>query len=136
MTTPATIVQPDLEAWVWAQIGGLAGVTSFVYAAAQHWPGWVYEWHVQVDARSARKSAARDLAEHVRQLVLGLPEVAWSDGVVCYVQPTEGPFYLPDPDGHPRYCARYEIRSHPQGIPPAALAAHPPRRKAASRKEM
>jgi hypothetical protein len=138
MTSPAQIVQPDLEAWVWAHIGGLAGVTSFTYAATQLWPGWVYAHHVQVDARAARKGAARDLAEQVRRIVLGLAEAPWPDGVVCYVQPTEGPFWLPDPDGHPRYCTRYEIRVHPNAsgvVPLAASAARPPRRKAASHTE-
>jgi len=135
MTTPDMIVQPDLEAWVWAQIGGLAGVTSFAYAAEQLWPGWVYAHHIQVDARAARKQAARDLAEQVRRIILSLATVPWADGVVCYIQPTEGPFWLPDPDGHPRYVARYEIRVHPPrtGAIQAAPAAHPTRRKAASR---
>jgi len=135
MTTPDMIAQPDLEAWVWENIGGLDGVTSFVYAAAQHFPGWIYEHHVQVDARAARKSAASSLAEQVRRIMLSLATVPWPDGVVCYVQPTEGPFWLPDPDGHPRYCTRYEIRVHPlrDGAIQAAPATHPPRRKAASR---
>lgn len=137
MTSPAPVIaQPDLEAHVWAQIGTLAGVTSFAYAAEQMFPGWVYVHHVQVDARAKRKSAARDLAEHVRQLVVALPDVPWPDGTVATVDVTEGPFYLPDDDGLPRYCARYEIRVHPSRdsgvIPPAALAARTHRRRAAA----
>jgi hypothetical protein len=135
MTAPV-IVQPDLEAWVWANIGGLPGVTSFAYAATQLWPGWVYAHSIQADARSARKQAARDTAEQVRQILCGLPDVAWSEGTVCYVQPVEGPFWLPDDDGGPRYVARYEIRVHPLrdsgAILAAPVAARPPRRKAAS----
>jgi len=136
MTTPDMIAQPDLEAWVWSHIGGLAGVTSFAYAAEQLGaPGWLYAHHIQVDARAARKQAARDLAEQVRRAMLALAVTPWPDGVVCYAQATEGPFWLPDPDGHPRYTARYEIRVHPPrtGAIQAAPAASPPRRKAASR---
>jgi GAF domain-containing protein len=129
------IAQPDLEAWLWSNIEQ-PGVTSFAYAAQVMWPGWVVAHHVQVDARARRKQAARDLAEQVRQAVMALPDVPWADGTVCYVQPTEGPFWLPDPDGHPRYVTRYEIRVHPARssgvLPLAALAARPPRRKAAS----
>jgi hypothetical protein len=137
MTSPAPVIaQPDIEAHVWAQIGGLAGVTSFAYAAEQLYPGWVYAHHVQVDARARRKQAARDLAEQVRQIVVALPDAPWAEGTVATVDVTEGPFWLPDDDGLPRYVARYEIRVHPARstgvIPPAAAAAHPPRRKAAS----
>lgn len=136
MSTPV-IVQPDAEAWVWANVGDLPGVTSHAYAAVQIWPGWVYEHSIQIDARAARKSAARDAAELVRQRMVALPAVDWPEGVVCYVQPAEGPFWLPDPDGRPRYCTRYVIRVHPRrdsGNPPAAqAAAHPPRHPAASK---
>jgi hypothetical protein len=122
MSVPV-IVQPDAEAWVIAQIRDLPGeVTAFTYAATQLDPaGWLFAHFVQVDARHRRKPAARDIAERARQRLVGLPAVPWPEGVVCYVQPVEGPFYLPDPeDGQPRYCARYEIRVHP-ARPPAAL---------------
>jgi hypothetical protein len=113
MTMPVIAV-PDLEAHLWAQLGGLKGVTSFAYAA-QPWDraGWVYAQFVQVDARHKTKQAARDLAEQVRQLVMGLPEIPWAGGCVCYVQAVEGPAWLPDDDGAPRYTARYEVRVHP-----------------------
>jgi hypothetical protein len=136
VSTPLVVAQPDLEAWLWQQIGGLAGVTSFAYAATQlDEPGWVYAHSVQVDTRARRKQAARGLAEEVRQIVMALPSVPWSAGVVCYVQPIEGPYWEPDPDGLPRYCTRYEIRVHPPrstGALQAAPAAHPPRRTAAA----
>lgn len=137
MTAPAPItVQPDLEAWVWQHIGGLAGVTSFAYAAAQQdHTGWVYVHHIQVDARAKRKAAARDLAEQARQVITGLAAIPWPDGVLVYCQPTEGPSWLPDPDGLPRYVARYEIRVHPRRTGGALLAtpvAHPPRRRTAA----
>jgi hypothetical protein len=112
MTVPV-IVQPDIEAWIWEQIGGLKGVTSFAYSAVQQWPGWIVAHFIQVDARHRDKQASRDLAEQVRQLMCALPDVPWAAGCVCYVQPVEGPFWLPDDDGGPRYTARYEVRVHP-----------------------
>lgn len=138
MTVPApVVVQPDLEAWVWQHIGGLAGITSFAYAAAQQdHTAWIYSHRIQVDARAKRKAAARDLAEQARQIITGLPAIPWPDGVIVYCQPTEGPSWLPDPDGLPRYTARYEIRVHPRrdggAILAAPVAAHPPRRAKAA----
>lgn len=113
MTGAPVIVQPDAEAWVWANVQR-PGVTLFAYAANQEWPGWLYVHSIQVDARASTKQGARDLAEAVRQAVCALPDVSWPDGVVAYVQPVEGPFWLPDDDGVPRYCTRFEIRVHPR----------------------
>lgn len=99
-------------------------VTAFAYTAVQlDRMGWQMATFVQVDARHKRKAAARDLAERARQLVVGLGELRWPAGVITYVQCIEGPFWLPDPeDGMPRYCARYELRAHPNRAPrPAAL---------------
>lgn len=115
MTTPPVIAQPDLEAWLWQHIGTMHGVTFFTYAAVQiDRAGWLYAHSVQIDARARRKSDARDLAEYLRQLMIGLPGEAWPEGVICYVQPVEGPFWNPDDDGAPCYCTRYEIRVHPR----------------------
>jgi hypothetical protein len=114
--TAPVVVQPDLEAWVIAALRGLPGdVTAFIYAATQLDPlGWLYAHFVQVDARHRRKPAARDIAERARQIIVGLAEVPWPEGVICMVRPTEGPFWLPDPeDGQPRYTTRFEIRVHP-----------------------
>jgi hypothetical protein len=132
VTSPAPVIhQPDLEAWVWAQIGTLGWVNSFAYSADQEWPGWVYRHFVQVDCRAKRKQAAHDLAEQVRQVICALPDTPWAEGVVSYVDPVEGPFWLPDPDGLPRYVTRYEIRVHPLqtagAITLAAPAARPHR---------
>jgi hypothetical protein len=114
MSAPV-VEQPDVEALVWSQIEPLRGATSFAYAATQiDRLGWQYAVFVQVDARHADKKRARDLAERVRQIMTGLGDVDWADGVVSYSQAVEGPFYLPDDDnGGPRYVARYEIRVHP-----------------------
>jgi hypothetical protein len=138
MTTPPVIVQPDLEAWVWANIRGLSpGITSFAYAANQVFPGWVYAHFIQVDARAKRKDAARALAEQARQVIYALADTPWPDGAVSYVEPVEGPMWVPDDDGLPRYVTRYEFRVHPNSaqaadITKAGEPARPTRRKAAS----
>lgn len=108
------IVQPDVEAHVWSVVGALKGVTSWSYAATQlDRAGWTYAHFVQIDARHADKTRARELAERVRQMIIALADVPWPLGCVTYCQPVEGPFWLPDDDGSPRYVARYEIRVHP-----------------------
>jgi hypothetical protein len=119
------IVQPDAEAWVIASLEHLSGVTAFAYAAAQlDRAGWLMAHFVQVDARAGRKKAARDLAEQARQVVVSLAGLPWPEGCVSYVQPVEGPAWLADDDGSPRYLARYEIRVHPhRSAAPARAAA-------------
>jgi hypothetical protein len=123
MTTAPAIEQPDLEAWVWQNISDLHGVTSFVYMAGTFWPGWIYAHSVQVDARAKTKTEARDLAEQVRQRIFALAALPWPDGTVSFVDVIEGPFWLPDADGAPRYCARYEIRVHPRRSSTPAMVA-------------
>jgi hypothetical protein len=117
MTYPV-VVMPDVEAWVWANIRQLPGVTSFTYSVQHGWPHWLVAHFLQIDARAKSKQAASDLAEQVRQIVCALPGVPWAEGVCSYVQPVEGPFWMADPDGGPRYCARYEIRAHPLPVVP------------------
>jgi Bacteriophage minor capsid protein len=119
MTAPV-IAQPDLEAHVWAQLQALKGVTSFAYTSTQLDPaGWLFAWYIQVDARHKDKQASWQLAEQVRQIMVGLPDVPWAEGTVVYSRPIEGPFWFPDDDGSPRYVARYQVRVHP---PRAATA--------------
>jgi hypothetical protein len=121
MMDAPVIVQPDLEAHVYDALKALGGVDSFAYTAVQRWPGWIMAHFVQVDARAKRKQAARDLAEQARQILMALPDRPWADGAVCYVDAVEGPFWLPDEDGSPRYVARYEVRVHPRRSPPDGL---------------
>lgn len=113
MTNPV-IRQPDIEAWVWANIRHLPGTTSFCFAQTRRWPGWVVAAHVQVDSRAPRKQAARDAAEEARIVIEGLTGADWPDGVVSHVIVAEGPQWEPDEDGSPRYFARYELRAHPR----------------------
>jgi len=117
-TLPSTAAQPDVEALVWSHVGGIAGVTSFCYAAVSDWPHWVVRHSLQVDARAATKEQARARADQARQAILGLPNVPWTGGVCCAADPLEGPFWLPDSDAGPRYVARYEIVAHPSPAVP------------------
>lgn len=134
MNAPAPlIVQPDLEAHVWAVIGA-PGVTSFCYAATHAFPDWLVAYSLQVDCRAKTKELAAALAEQVRQRITRLPWAGWDDGVVSYAQCIDGPFWLADPeDGGPRYVARYEIRAHPRPAGPSPpvgeTRASGPRRK-------
>jgi hypothetical protein len=115
MTADPIVAAPDAEAWLWANLRALPGVTSFSYTAQQLDPlGWIIAHYIQVDARAKRRAAARDGAERARRIVLGLGGVPWAEGVICMVGVVEAPFYLPDDDGLPRYAARYEIRAHPR----------------------
>lgn len=126
---PVIVAAPDAEAWVWANVRGLPGVTSFAYTAQQlDRLGWIIAHYVQVDARARRRAAARDAAERARRIVLALPGVPWAEGVICLAAVVEAPFYLPDDDGLPRYAARYEIRAHPRRD---RGGNHPPRHEAA-----
>jgi hypothetical protein len=121
------IIAPDAEAWAWANLREVPGVTSFAYTATQlDRAGWLTSTFLQVDARARRRTAARESAEQARRRVLGLVALDWPEGVVCLVEVIEAPFWLPDDDGQPRYVARYEIRVHPRrSIPPAPRAASP-----------
>jgi len=118
VTTPALVAQPDAEAHAWAQLASIPGVTSFCYAAVSPWPNWLVTYSIQVDARAATKQAARDRADQARLKMLGLPAVPWPEGVCCAVNQVEGPFWLPDNDAGPRYCARYEVLCHPPQAAP------------------
>jgi hypothetical protein len=108
------VAQPDLEAWVWDNLKGFKGVTSFSYMGLQDVGGYQWQWSLQVDVRGPRKKATADQAELVRQTIMTLPDVDWSEGQITYAQITEGPFWNPDAnDGAPRYTMRIDFRVHP-----------------------
>lgn len=119
MSATAIIVQPDVEAWVWENLRTRRGITSFAFTAIPQHPWqteagpWVYVTSMQVDCRAQRKSAARDLAETARQIIVGLLTTPWPEGVITNAIVTEGPFWLPDDDGAPRYVTRWELTCHP-----------------------
>jgi hypothetical protein len=118
MMRAPTIAQPDLEAWVWANIKGFDGVTSFAYTSLEDVRGWQWIWGIQVDVRGKQKASTSRTMELVRQELLTLPDVYWSEGMITYAQITEGPFWNPDVnDGAPRYTLRIEYRAHPARKP-------------------
>lgn len=109
------IVQPDVERLVLQALEGRPGVTAWCYAAVPlPGPGrWLVAYHIQADARAGGKAAARGRAEDTAQVLAALDAVPWADGVVCSSEIIDGPFYLPDDDGQPRYVTRAEVRVRP-----------------------
>jgi hypothetical protein len=107
--------RPDVEALVFATAKPFGGVVTWAYAAQESGglPGWLTATSVQVDVRAGSREAARARADEIRRAVCALPFAPWDEGVVARVNVTEGPFWFPDPDGAPRYVARYEVLAHP-----------------------
>ena len=107
--------RPDVEALVWSTVRLFGGVVTWAYTTAERdLYGWLSTVNVQVDARAGRKGEAYRRADLIRRAVCALPWTDWDQGVVARVDTTEGPFWLPDVDGAPRYVARYAISVHPR----------------------
>lgn len=108
--------RPDVEALVWATVRDITSITTWAFTAvALPAPtGWLVAVSVQVDVRGPTKAAAYGRAVEARRRLLGLPWASWADGVVSRVDIVEAAWWNPDPDGHPRYTARYEVRAHPR----------------------
>jgi hypothetical protein len=113
MTGPIARPPPDLEAHVWAQLRSMPGVTMWAFdATPMALVPWLTAFQVQVDCRAGSKRAAFEVACRAWQVLWQLTD--WPDGVVSYVQVTDGPLWLADPeDGTPRYVLRAEVRVHP-----------------------
>lgn len=106
--------RPDVEQLVYQVVKPLGGVVSWAYTAAERdLRGWLTSVNVQVDIRSHNKTNALRRADLARRAVCALPWVDWPDGVVARVDVLEGPFWLPDENGGPRYVARYGLIVHP-----------------------
>jgi hypothetical protein len=119
VSVPSVIpVQPDAEAWVWSFLSSISGTTSWVDACTVDWPPWQYRYEFQIDCRARDRTTARARAMTACYIMLSLPDMPWPEGIVTYVQPTFGPAWFPDPDGAPRYTARYEVRAHPTDLIP------------------
>jgi hypothetical protein len=120
VSAPSVVpVQPDVEAWVWSLLSSIGGTTSWIDASFIEWPPWQVRYEFQIDSRARDRVTARARAMTAYYIVLGLPDEPWPEGIVTYVQPTIGPSWFPDPDGAPRYTARYEVRVHPTDLIPA-----------------
>ncbi len=107
--------RPDVEQLVYETVRPLGGIVTWADSAGERdLPGWTVRTLVQVDVRAHRKSAASQRADVVRRAVCALPWASWPDGVIVRVDTIEGPFWLPDENGAPRYVARYAVWSHPR----------------------
>lgn len=105
----------DVESIVYTALRQFgASVVVWAYAAGPLQPrNWLAETDVQVDVRAHNKPTAWRFADAARRIVCALP---WGDltrGVIARVDVIDGPTWLPDPDGKPRYVARFAIRAHP-----------------------
>lgn len=107
--------RPDVEALIWSQVQDLTRVTSWAFIAVPlpAPTGWHVATSVQVDVRGPTKQATYHRANEARRRLLNLPFVEWADGVITAVFIIEDAWWNPDPDGKPRYTARYEVRAHP-----------------------
>lgn len=106
--------RPSVELAVRHAVRNLGGTVTWCYAAADRQPrGWLAAVDVQVDVRANSKSTAWRRADACRRAVSVLPWAAQPHGVIASVDVTDGPLWLPDPDGRPRYVARYAILTHP-----------------------
>jgi hypothetical protein len=110
-----TYARPDVEWLVEQTVKPLGGVVSWAYTASDDvFPGWLSTVNVQVDVRSHRKTTALERADACRRAICALPWAEWDQGVIVRVDVSEGPFWLPDDNGGPRYVARYAVMSHPR----------------------
>lgn len=106
--------RPDVEWLVWQTVRPLGSCVSFAFSAVEgDPPGWLFTSSIQVDCRASSRHAASVLADTVRRTVCALPWAGWPGGAVSSVTVTEGPLWMPDPDGAPRYVVRFAITAHP-----------------------
>ena len=106
--------RPAVELAVRDAVRSRGGAVTWCYAATEGQPrGWLSVVDVQVDVRANSRSSAWRRADACRRAVCLLPWHSEPRGVIAGVDVTNGPFWLPDSDGRPRYVARYAISAHP-----------------------
>lgn len=105
----------DMEYLCWTHLRHLGGVVCHTYGATEGSPGSVLATtHVQVDTRSATRARAAGMADTARRILKALPWESLAEVVVAAVECVDGPRWLPDDNGAPRYVARYAIVHHPR----------------------
>jgi hypothetical protein len=110
--------RPDVEAIVYAAVEPLTGIVVWSYAAEELAPrGWLHQVEVQVDVRASTKERSWQRADMCRRVICALPWARPAGGVIVSVDVVDGPSWLPDPAGRPRYTARYALRCHPARTP-------------------
>jgi hypothetical protein len=111
----------DIERWVQVCLAPLGGIQVWAYAVIDYTQnGYIAGASIQVDVRASSKSASFTRADAARRVVMALPTRRWDEGVISRTEVIDGPFWLPDQDGRPRYVARYLLVFHPR------RAARPP----------
>jgi hypothetical protein len=109
------IARPNVERLVWETVKPLGGAVTWAYSATEgDPPSWLFTCHVQVDIRASTRSGASARADEARRALCALPWADWPGGVIARVDVTDGPFWLPDESGAPRYVARYSLTAHPR----------------------
>jgi hypothetical protein len=106
-----TAAMPDAEWLVREAIRGIGGTVTWAFAVTDGQPrGWVQTSDIQVDVRAASKRAAYQRADQVRRAVASMPGT--SPGVADALV-TDGPLWVPDGPGQPRYVVRFALTVHP-----------------------
>jgi hypothetical protein len=109
--------RPDVERHVADQLKALGGVQVWAYASTDgDPPNWLAVVALQVDIRASTKAGAFTRADAARRIVKALPRLPWAEGTCNRADVIDGPFWLPDPQGAPRYVARYRVFCHPKRI--------------------
>lgn len=103
---PAWDLYADAEALCVSTLAGL-DVTVQQVGATMEYPNVVETATIQIDARAATKKAARDVAYEARSLLLRLPYT--EPGTAGRVAVVQGPSWLPEPDGEPRYVTTVTV---------------------------
>lgn len=108
---------PDVEEAAYKAIRPLGGVITWSYTAGHgDPPGWLTTVSIQVDIRAHNRGSASARADAARRVLCALPWAGWPGGVITRVDVIDGPFWLPDESGAPRYVARYAITAHPARV--------------------
>ncbi|MBO0713510.1 MAG: hypothetical protein J2P59_02050 [Acidimicrobiales bacterium] len=106
--------RPDVAYWVWRCTQDLGRIITWETDAIEGDPSSVIATvFVAVDCYGPTRQRAHEIADQSRRLIKALPWVHWDDGIITSVDTREGPRWVPDENGGPRYSARYAIGVHP-----------------------
>lgn len=109
----AVAVVVDAEAWAFALLRDLGGISVWAFDSATTWPHRLETTSLQVDVRASSKQRARDRAYEARGRLFDpanhLPDL----GVIAGVEVVGGPSWVPDDNGAPRYVLRVNVSTHP-----------------------
>lgn len=118
MTLAHELRPPDVEKMVYDLLADLGGIKVWAVDSAPYMHAIVEQTTVQVDARASSKARARDRAYDARVRLLSLPGGVWQDGIVYRVDIVQGPAWIPDDDGAPRYVLRATLHYRNNGTAP------------------